>query len=206
MLGIPLKARHFGRYLLISSSRPGGLPANLQGIWNEQGKSIRITVLPPWWRTWWAYVLEALLVITGIFAFIHFRTNNLLNQRNLLEEKVEVRTAALRESQQRAEEAKQTERQFLANMSHEIRTPMNAIIGMTNLALKTPLNPLQSKYLNGIKTSSQNLLVIINDILDITKIDSGKIEFPIQFLLVIICPIEDWPTGHIASSRFCSVH
>jgi signal transduction histidine kinase/CheY-like chemotaxis protein/ligand-binding sensor domain-containing protein len=158
--------------------------ANSEGIWNEHGKSITVVILPPWWRTWWATVLAVLALISGIFLFIHLRTKNLLKQRNLLEEKVEVRTAALRESQQRAEEAKQTERQFLANMSHEIRTPMNAIIGMTNLTLKTPLNPLQSKYLNGIKTSSQNLLVIINDILDITKIDSGKIEFEnIEFTL-----------------------
>jgi signal transduction histidine kinase/CheY-like chemotaxis protein/ligand-binding sensor domain-containing protein len=158
--------------------------ANSEGIWNEKGKTITVIVLPPWWRTWWATVLAVLAIISGIFLFIHLRTKNLLKQRNLLEEKVEVRTAALKESQQRAEEAKQTERQFLANMSHEIRTPMNAIIGMTNLALKTPLNPLQSKYLNGIKTSSQNLLVIINDILDITKIDSGKIEFEhIEFSL-----------------------
>jgi signal transduction histidine kinase len=77
----------------------------------------------------------------------------------------------------KAEEAKKFEQQFLANMSHEIRTPMNVVIGMTNLLLKTSMNEQQSKYINAIKHSSENLLVIINDILDLSKIEAGKIDF-----------------------------
>jgi signal transduction histidine kinase len=67
-------------------------------------------------------------------------------------------------------ETQKFRQQFLANMSHEIRTPMNAIVGLTNLLLKSPLNELQDKYLNVIKKSGSNLLVIINDILDLAKI------------------------------------
>jgi len=66
--------------------------------------------------------------------------------------------------------------QFLANMSHEIRTPMNAIVGLTNLLLKSPLTEIQDKYLKVIKKSGANLLVIINDILDLAKIEAGKME------------------------------
>ncbi|MEZ5067572.1 MAG: response regulator [Bacteroidia bacterium] len=75
---------------------------------------------------------------------------------------------------EKAEESKRLKQQFLANMSHEIRTPMNAIIGTVNLLTKSDLDSKQSKYINLIKTSADNLLVIINDILDISKIESGK--------------------------------
>jgi two-component system sensor histidine kinase/response regulator len=80
----------------------------------------------------------------------------------------------MRSARALAEQAARMKAEFLANMSHEIRTPMNAIIGMLHLALKTELSPRQRKYLKGIQTSSQHLLGVINDILDLSKIESGK--------------------------------
>ena len=76
-----------------------------------------------------------------------------------------------------AEEAVKSKQQFLSNMSHEIRTPMNAIIGFTKVVLKTELNDKQKEYLNAIKLSGDALIVLINDILDLAKVDAGKMAF-----------------------------
>lgn len=76
-----------------------------------------------------------------------------------------------------AVEAVQAKQQFLSNMSHEIRTPMNAIIGFTNVLLKTKTDDSQKEYLNAIKVSGDALIVLINDILDLAKVDAGKLTF-----------------------------
>jgi PAS domain S-box-containing protein len=76
-----------------------------------------------------------------------------------------------------AEDAVKAKQQFLSNMSHEIRTPMNAIIGFTKVVLKTELSEKQREYLTAIKTSGDALIVLINDILDLAKVDAGKMTF-----------------------------
>ena len=76
-----------------------------------------------------------------------------------------------------AENATLAKQQFLSNMSHEIRTPMNAIIGFTKVLLKTDLSDKQNEYLQAIKSSGNTLIVLINDILDLAKVDAGKMIF-----------------------------
>lgn len=77
----------------------------------------------------------------------------------------------------KANEAVKSKQQFLSNMSHEIRTPMNAIIGFTKVVLKTELTAKQKEYLTAIKMSGDALIVLINDILDLAKVDAGKMTF-----------------------------
>jgi PAS domain S-box-containing protein len=93
-------------------------------------------------------------------------------------------TSIAKEAQFKAESATETannamrsKQQFLSNMSHEIRTPMNAIIGFTKIVLKTPLSAKQKEYMTAIKTSGDSLIVLINDILDLAKVDAGKMTF-----------------------------
>ena len=83
----------------------------------------------------------------------------------------------LTREKEKAEVAVNSKQQFLSNMSHEIRTPMNAIVGFTKVVLKTDLNEKQKEYINAIKVSGDALIVLINDILDLAKVDAGKMTF-----------------------------
>jgi signal transduction histidine kinase/CheY-like chemotaxis protein len=119
-----------------------------------------------------SYFLAQLYVVLGgiisilIATFLMIINNKSLKLKKHLLKSEEVLTVALSSKQQ-----------FLANMSHEIRTPMNAILGFTKILLKTDLAPKQKEYLDAIKTSSDGLIILINDILDLAKVDAGKMTF-----------------------------
>jgi len=105
----------------------------------------------------------SIFLLLSVFLFIQFRQKQKSSKELAIEK-------------ERAERSEKFKQQFLANMSHEIRTPMNAILGMTNLALESSSSEKQKEYLGGIQKSSDTLIHIINDILDVSKIEAGKIE------------------------------
>jgi len=103
-------------------------------------------------------------------------------------EQMEIQNVELDLAKRRAQEAARIKSEFLANMSHELRTPLNGVIGFTRQTLKTPLTSTQRDYLHTIERSANNLLSIINDVLDFSKLEAGKlvlesIPFPLRATL-----------------------
>ncbi|MGO4291477.1 ATP-binding protein [Chitinophaga sp. RAB17] len=115
----------------------------------------------------WGTVLVFFACLTSLLAFLYI-TSRIHRQEQLIE--------ALDESQRQEKRLAAVKDQFLANMSHEIRTPMNAVLGFTHLLKAQPLNDKSKEYVGVIENAGQSLLEIINDILDISKIESGMMR------------------------------
>ncbi|MDR2521720.1 MAG: response regulator, partial [Spirochaetaceae bacterium] len=118
-------------------------------------------------------LLYALLFSGAASALLMLQARRIVHR---LEKKIWTREHELRIQTQLAEQASAAKSQFVASMSHEIRTPMNAVLGMSELALREKLPARAGEYVNAIRQAGTNLLSIINDILDISKIESGKME------------------------------
>jgi len=167
--------------------------ANPDGVWNEEGASIGVVVLPPFWRTWWFSTLAAaalaLLLWLGhatrmrlveehnrtLAALVAERTRDLERYSHELEG----RTAELERANLRIQELDRVKSAFLAHMSHDIRTPLNSIIGFADLLAERAVGVLDARhrhFLDNISSAGRHLLGIINALLDLSKIESGMMQ------------------------------
>jgi signal transduction histidine kinase len=130
---------------------------NITGSIEESGKSTRI----------WGFGIGGIALLAVVSAFWYMLDQGKQQQKMI---------TLLNESDKKSKELANMKEQFLANMSHEIRTPMNAILGFTNLLRRSPLNTEQRQYVQNIHSAGENLLALVNDILDLSKIEAGMMS------------------------------
>ncbi len=144
--------------------------ATPHGEWTPS-RTISVQVQPPWWRSSWAilgYVMLGLLLVAAVAAVARAR----LRRRQQWQLTVH--------KQQIAEQASQAKSRFLATLGHEVRTPMTGVLGMSELLLATPLDELQRGYAASIQHAGAHLLRLVNDALDLARIEAGRLELDIR--------------------------
>ncbi len=164
--------------------------SNNDGVWSAEAASLKIIITPPWWQTWWAYLLYASFAIATLVTIYKTRVRYLKKRAAALEATVVERTAEVVAQKQRIEkqnaqletqaekltELDHMKSRFFANLSHEFRTPLTLILGPVEQALQeTPEGKARSR-LRLAHTNAQRLLGLINQLLDLSKLESGKMQ------------------------------
>ncbi|MBK8428253.1 MAG: response regulator [Lewinellaceae bacterium] len=134
--------------------------SNNAGVWSEQPAELRFTIRPPWWASWWAWLLYLVILVAGAWRYYQY----LLNRRLSEQEKL------------RLKELDDFKTRFFTNITHEFRTPLTVMLGMSEQLAKDETDDPRRNKLGLIKRSGENLLRLINHILDLAKLESNTLK------------------------------
>jgi signal transduction histidine kinase/ligand-binding sensor domain-containing protein/CheY-like chemotaxis protein len=171
-------AHRFARYTDVP---PGDYVFRVQAStdgrnWGRDQVLLRLTVGPPWWKTPWSEGAAVLLLGACLFGAHKLRVKAFAKRERRLRALVLQRTSELALTRDQAQAANQAKSAFLANMSHEFRTPLNAILGFSQLLSRDGASERQRRDLEIINRSGEHLLGLINNVLDVAKIEAGRGE------------------------------
>jgi len=141
--------------------------ANSDGVWNETGKSISIIINPPWWKTWWVYSIYFFVTIIAIYWIRKYELSRIQLKNKLKLESV---------TSEKLRELDQVKSHFFANISHEFRTPLTLILGQISNTLSNKLDVKIKRNLEVASRNARRLLHLINQLLDLSKIESGSMN------------------------------
>ena len=138
---------------------------NSDGTWNEEGKSIKVIVLPPWWQTWWAYILYTIFIVSILYSFRQYEMKRVKLRNELQLKDFESK---------KLQEVDQLKSHFFANISHEFRTPLTLILGLLQKFEGKTSDKSDLEDYGVMKRNAVRLLQLINQLLELSKIESGK--------------------------------
>jgi len=141
--------------------------SNNDGIWNEEGAAIKIIVTPPWWSTWWAYSFYVLFILGLLFSIRKYELNRVGYKHSLDLKKVEA---------EKLQETDKMKSRFFANISHEFRTPLTLILGPAEKLTSASSAEEINKQTSIIKRNANRMLNLINQLLDLSKLEDGKLK------------------------------
>ncbi len=145
--------------------------SNNDGVWNEVETSIAIIISPPFWKTWWAYSIYSLLFVFSLYGIRRYELNRLK-----LKDKIKMDQTVLKEK----EETEKIKSRFFANISHEFRTPLTLILGPAEKIISSSSDEIIKKDASVIKRNSKRLLQLVNQLLDLSKIEAGKLKLEVS--------------------------
>ncbi len=169
-------------YYAYSNLDPGAYTFQIQtksidGKWSKESKQLKIDIRPAFYQTNLFRVLLLAGLLLLVFVLILWVSHQYKNRNVVLEEIVRERTSELHEAVEKAEKANRSKSNFLAMMSHEIRTPMNGIIGMLDILLDGSVAGKDREYAESAHRNADSLMSILNDILDLSRIESDQLAF-----------------------------